>query len=83
MKPPPPMLPASGNVTARTNAAAMAESRKLNERLHGAKIEAEAEALRRMDELRAAVIRVDSFEHYGKQHALKKKSAGKAAIYAI
>ena len=40
--------------------------------------EDDAEALRRMDGLRAAVIKVDSFEHYGRQHALKKKPAGKS-----
>ena len=40
-------------------------------------------ALERMEELRRGVIMVDSFAQYGKQHALRKKQATKAAIYAV
>lgn len=44
---------------------------------------ADAEAMNRMAELRARVVAVDSFAHYGRQHVLKAKSGDKPAIYAV
>ena len=43
----------------------------------------QANALAQMTELRRRVIAVDSFAHYGKQHALRETRARKPAIYAV
>ena len=43
----------------------------------------DADALRVMIDLRRAVVRVDSFEHYGKRHALQGLRGDRARIYAV
>ena len=43
----------------------------------------QAAQLHRMDELRRLVIMVDSFEGYGRQHALRSHPRKKPAIYAV
>lgn len=43
----------------------------------------QAREIQRMSELRRAVIMVDSFPHYGRQHALHPQRTAKPAIYAV